>query len=98
MRSTGIQRCLFDRNAMKRHKKIKDQRLKIKIEELPLRGNVFLIFALCTLFFTLPAYPCSTPVFRYAMERWPADYYDGVLIHKGEIPDDHPAALLFQTE
>ena len=78
--------------------KIKDQKSKIKIAELPLRGNVFLIFALYTLIFTLPAYPCSTPVFRYAMERWMADYYEGVLIHKGEIPDDDPAALLFQSE
>ncbi|UCD58836.1 MAG: hypothetical protein JSV16_06935, partial [Candidatus Hydrogenedentota bacterium] len=27
-----------------------------------------------------------------------ADYYDGVLIHKDEIPDDDPAAVLFQGE
>jgi len=45
-----------------------------------------------------PVIGCSTPVFRYAMERWPADYYDGVLIHKDEIPDNHPAAVLFQGE
>ena len=78
--------------------KIKDQNSKIKIAELPLRGNGFIIFAFCTLIFAFPAYPCSTPVFRYAMERWMADYYDGVLIHKDEIPDDHPAAVLFQGE
>ena len=45
-----------------------------------------------------PVIGCSTPVFRYAMERWMADYYDGVLIHRGEIPDDDPAAVLFQSE
>ena len=78
--------------------KIKGQKSKIKIEELPHRGNGFLIFAFCILIFTFPVYPCSTPVFRYAMERWMADYYDGVLIHKGEISDDDPAALLFQDE
>ncbi|MEJ2702778.1 MAG: hypothetical protein P8Z79_10095 [Sedimentisphaerales bacterium] len=44
------------------------------------------------------AFPCSTPVFRYAMERWMADYYDGVLISRGEVPDDDPAALLLQNE
>ena len=78
--------------------KIKGQKSKVETEELPLRGNGFLIFAFCTLIFTTPVYPCSTPVFRYAMERWMADYYDGLLIYKGEIPDDDPAALLFQDE
>jgi hypothetical protein len=56
---------------------------------------------LCILIFTilpLTAHACSTPVFRYALERWPADFYDGVLVHRGEIADDHPAALLFQGE
>jgi hypothetical protein len=43
-------------------------------------------------------YACSVPVFRYAMERWPADFYEGVLIHRGPIADDHPAALLLQGE
>ncbi|MHC4144733.1 MAG: hypothetical protein ACYSUD_08140, partial [Planctomycetota bacterium] len=53
-----------------------------------------LIFA----FLPLRANACSTPVFRYALERWPADFYDGVLVHRGAIADDHPAALLFQGE
>lgn len=43
-------------------------------------------------------YACSTPVFRYALERWPADFYDGVLVHRGEIPEDHPAVKLFEGE
>lgn len=48
----------------------------------------------------LPAhvYACSTPVFRYALERWPADFYDGVLVHRGEIAEDHPAIKLFEGE
>ena len=48
----------------------------------------------------LPAqvYACSTPVFRYALERWPADFYDGVLVHRGEIAEDHPAGKLFEGE
>ena len=44
------------------------------------------------------AYACSTPVFRYALERWPADYYEGVLIHKGPLADDDPASVLLQGE
>jgi len=53
-----------------------------------------------TLFILSPssAYACSTPVFRYAMERWPADYYEGVLIHKGPLADDDPASVLLQDE
>jgi hypothetical protein len=46
----------------------------------------------------LSVYACSTPVFRYAMERWPADYYEGVLIHKGPLADDDPASVLLQDE
>lgn len=52
------------------------------------------------LFILLPssAYACSIPVFRYAMERWMADYYEGVLIHKGPLADDDPASVLLQGE
>jgi hypothetical protein len=44
------------------------------------------------------AYACSTPVFRYALERWPADFYEAVLIHRGPIADDDPAASLLKDE
>jgi hypothetical protein len=55
---------------------------------------------LISLLILLPAYvyACSTPVFRYALERWPADFYDGVLVHRGPIPEDHPAGKLFEDE
>jgi len=42
-------------------------------------------------------YACSTPVFRYAMERWPVDYYEGIVIHNGPLADNDPAAMLLQT-
>jgi hypothetical protein len=51
--------------------------------------------------FVFPSYSvnaCSTPVFRYAMERWPADYYEGIVIHKGTLTDDDPAAMLLQNQ
>jgi hypothetical protein len=44
------------------------------------------------------AFACPVPVFRYAMERWAPDYYDAVLIHKGQIAEDDPAASLLQSE
>jgi hypothetical protein len=28
---------------------------------------------------------CSIPVFQYAMERWPPDYYQAVLLHQGPL-------------
>ena len=30
---------------------------------------------------------CSVPVFRYALERWPADYYGAMVIHKGPLSE-----------
>ena len=60
----------------------------------------WIIVVTAALFILSPstAYACSTPVFRYAMERWPADYYEGVLIHKGPLADDDPASVLLQGE
>jgi len=61
----------------------------------------FCILFIIAAFFVLPVYSvyaCSTPVFRYALERWPADYYDGVVIHKGSLTDDDPAVVLLQSE
>ena len=61
----------------------------------------FWILLVMAAFLVLPElslYACSTPVFRYAIERWPADYYDGVLIHKGPLADDDPASVLLQSD
>lgn len=45
---------------------------------------------LMILFVLVPSsgFACSVPVFRYAMERWPADFYDGVLIHRGPMTEE----------
>ncbi len=45
------------------------------------------IIMLIVLFVLVPssAFACSIPVFRYAMERWQADYYEAVLIHRGQL-------------
>jgi len=39
------------------------------------------------------AFACSVPVFRYALERWPADYYEAVLIHRGQMTEDDKQLL-----
>jgi hypothetical protein len=41
---------------------------------------------------------CSVPVFRYALERWPADCYEAVLIHRGDIAENDPAVSLLQGQ
>ena len=28
---------------------------------------------------------CNIPVFRYALERWPADSYEVILFHRGPL-------------
>jgi hypothetical protein len=39
------------------------------------------------------AFACSTPVFRYALERWAADYYEAVYIHRGPLTSDEQQLL-----
>ena len=53
------------------------------------------IIMLMVLFVLVPssAFACSVPVFRYAMERWPADYYEAVLIHRGQLTEDEKQLL-----
>lgn len=36
---------------------------------------------------------CSVPVFRYALERWPADLYDITVFHRGPLAPGDRAAL-----
>lgn len=36
----------------------------------------------------LTALACTVPVFRYALERWPADRYDILIVHSGPLAED----------
>ena len=41
---------------------------------------------------------CSTPVFRYALERWPSDYFPAVVFHRGELSAESKRVLeVFRT-
>jgi len=40
-----------------------------------------------------PASACLVPVFRYALERWAADYYEAVLIHQDQLDEDQKQLL-----
>jgi len=39
------------------------------------------------------AFACSTPVFRYALERWAADYYEAVYIHRDPLSQEEKQLL-----
>ncbi|MFP4058123.1 MAG: hypothetical protein ACLF0G_14745 [Candidatus Brocadiia bacterium] len=36
---------------------------------------------------------CSVPVYRYALERWPADYYEVVVAHRGPLSTEDQAVV-----
>tara|TARA_Y100000385_G_C13085276_1_gene636105 strand:+ start:1014 stop:1997 length:984 start_codon:yes stop_codon:yes gene_type:complete len=39
------------------------------------------------------ALACNVPVFRYALERWPADPYELVVLHEGKLSAEEIAAI-----
>ena len=40
-----------------------------------------------------PLLACSVPVFRYALERWPADAYEAVVFHRGALSPEQQATV-----
>lgn len=57
---------------------------------------VTLLGALLT---TTVIWACSVPVFRYALERWPADKYSAVVFHRGPLQPQHQKVIdLFGKE
>ncbi len=49
--------------------------------------SCFAILAACSLL------ACQVPVFRYALERWPADRYEFVILHAGELGEPDQTRL-----
>lgn len=52
-----------------------------------------LILALMCLGLQIPLLACSVPVFRYALERWPADTYRYVVFHDGPLSQSDQTLL-----
>jgi len=50
----------------------------------------------CGVFVSVPVRACDVPVFRYGLERWPADPYDMLLFHRGPMDEEarHLAGML----
>ncbi|MHC5054837.1 MAG: hypothetical protein ACYTKD_08975 [Planctomycetota bacterium] len=56
------------------------------------RRKVSVVLAAAALLLGMrPAGACSVPVFRYALERWPADMYRLVLFHRGPLSEGQQA-------
>jgi len=58
----------------------------------------FAFFILLSACLAPPVFGCAVPVFRYALERWAADDYDMVIIHRGPLADDDPASSLLKGD
>ena len=56
------------------------------------RRALLLALSLVTLVSSV-AIACNVPVFRYALERWPADPYEVVVLHDGPLDADDQAHL-----
>ncbi|HKA05690.1 MAG TPA: hypothetical protein VKD71_00440 [Gemmataceae bacterium] len=50
-------------------------------------------FAVFAVFLAQPAFACSIPVFRYALEQWPPSHYALVVYHNGPINKEERAAV-----
>ena len=46
---------------------------------------------LAWLVFGTAVFACNVPVFRYALERWPADLYELVILNDGPLDDSSTA-------
>ncbi|MCF6358528.1 MAG: hypothetical protein L3J54_12045 [Draconibacterium sp.] len=56
-------------------------------------GKLILFILLFQFSFVIPALSCSTPVFRYALERWLAFNYTVEIIHNGNLNEEQKQAL-----
>ena len=54
-------------------------------------GKSLLFTAVVILMSTLGAEACNVPVFRYALERWPADPYEIIMFRRGPLTDGEAA-------
>lgn len=58
---------------------------KGRLATRPRRWPLALPLALSLLLSLAAAHACSVPVFRYALEKWPADAYQAAVFHRGPL-------------
>ena len=49
--------------------------------------------ALLLIAWSIAAVACNVPVYRFALERWPADNYDVIVYHGGELSSGERSAI-----
>lgn len=54
--------------------------------------RLFALFFLNVLTVTSTVPACSVPIFRYALEHWPADHFEAVVYHRGTLSETQQAA------
>ncbi len=97
--SAGNRWCLdFGRSPMQkhrqmpRHQRLPRERLKAG-HQRPLDAYRRILCVVLIALFASTANACKVPVFRYALERWPADTYEIVALIDGEPTGDAADAL-----
>ncbi len=60
--------------------------------------KILTLITLLTVISTQNLLACSTPVFRYALERWPADIFNLEIISKGELSKEEKALVEWTEE
>ncbi len=63
-----------------------------------LSGKLILFILLFQFSYIIPALSCSTPVFRYALERWPSFLYTVEVIHNGNLNEEQKQILKLLKE
>jgi len=58
---------------------------------MPRRGGSVVLAVAVLALMVWPVAACSVPVFRYALERWPADMYRLVVFHRATLTDKQQA-------
>jgi len=62
------------------------------------RIGIFCIILIYFYLVSMPVSGCTVPVFRYALERWPAFNYTVEIAHKGNLNEEQKNALRFLYE
>src|SRR5262245_52469779 len=63
-----------------------DRRATSRPGHFAFRISYFVFCIVCFISPTRMANACDTPVYRYALESWPADNYRGAVVHRGALP------------
>jgi hypothetical protein len=56
-------------------------------------GPLTALLLCLALLLPLPLEACSVPVFRYALEHWPADSYQAIVLHRGPLTPEQQALV-----